>query len=71
MNTMNFTATNSELILPEGCELAIVKDGKVIQQGKAVNDAAFNATADACFDLFGRYMDAKKIKKFAQEQEGC
>lgn len=48
--------------LPDGCTIAIVKDGQVIESGAQLEQALFNAAGDVYLDEMDRFIDRNQLK---------
>ena len=52
--------------LPDGCTIAIVKDGQVIESGAELEQTLFNAAGDVYLDEMDRFIDRNQLKQPAQ-----
>lgn len=52
--------------LPDGCTIAIVKDGQVIESGAELEQQLFNAAGDVYLDEMDRFIDRNQLKQPAQ-----
>jgi len=64
--SLKIIANNYGLVLPEGCQLAIVKSGQIIDQGQHIAEEVFNAAGQVYLDAMDKYIDQNQIKVIAQ-----
>jgi len=62
---MIITANNAGLILPEGCELAVIQKGAIIDSGQHIADQVFKATGQVYLDAMDKYIYQNQIKQIA------
>ena len=58
----DITANQHGFELPDGCTIAIVKDGQVIESGAQLEQALFNAAGDVYLDEMDRFIDRNQLK---------
>tara|TARA_R100001443_G_scaffold75752_1_gene83287 strand:+ start:436 stop:630 length:195 start_codon:yes stop_codon:yes gene_type:complete len=56
-------ATQHGYELPDGCTIAIVKDGQVIESGTELALALFEAAGDVYLDEMDRFIDRNQLKQ--------
>lgn len=64
--SLKIIANNYGLVLPEGCQLAIVKSGQIIDQGQHIADEVFNAAGQVYLDAMDKYIDSNIIKDISK-----
>lgn len=62
----NITATDQGLVLPPGHTLAVVKDGKVVASGAAVEEAAFKAAGSAYLAATERFLGTNATQQIKE-----
>lgn len=67
MNKPIITANNNGIRLPEEYQLAIVKNGKIIDAGQHIADQAFRAVGQVYLDAIDKYIDRNQISKISAE----
>ena len=60
LNTL-ITGNNDGLIMATGYELAIVKNGKIVEAGAEISNHAFNIIGDQFIDCFDKVVEIKKF----------
>lgn len=64
MNTQQInnaiSANNNGLIIADGYELALVKNGKIVATGNPVNARVFDATGDQFIECFNKIVDIRQ-----------
>lgn len=63
---MNIKANNYGFILPDGCQLAIVRGNEIVDSGHHIASQAFNAAGQVYLDAMDKYIDQNQIKHIAE-----